>query len=614
MFTSKRLTTLLTVLVFVTSPISGESVTPLTLDNLLQNLSITPNASSTPQPSASRTRQGSPSGKSLASRTITAIKFSGFSNENKTTAKQELSIKVGDTINDFKLERNIKNLENIGVFKSVTGKILPNGSNAIIQFTAVENPNITEIQFIGNKTYDSITLFPLIESKVGKPYNLNKVRNDIKSIENYYHENGYIQAKVFRLENPDDTNGKLIFHLAEGIIENFSITGNTKTRDYVILRELNIEPGQAINSNELQQNLRRVFNLNYFTEVKPNLKPSRTSPNAYDLELELVERETNGSFSFGGGYSPSSGFSLFSDLFWDNIFGTGQLIMLKGNFGLGTGQAGRTTTYQFKYHNPWMWDKRKSLTLRTWYTNGDFNSISSFSNGVTLRNEARRGIDVAVGIPHTYDFRSSHKVKYESVFLGDIPDGYYIYSYTLGLGYDTRDYRMNPREGVYHTFSVEQGLKFRLNAVDFTRFDLTFRKFIPTFKKQALALRAEYGYLRSPELVSTTRFANQLYRVGGSYSVRGYDDFYPFANGHAQAVYSIEYRHLFNQDFVAYLFADTGYAANSGVDVMNKLDRYQVGKGVGVLFNVPGLGPIRLDFGMDDLGESRIHFNVGHAF
>lgn len=613
MFISKRLGILLLSAACITSPLFGET-TPLTLDTVLESLSITSNATLPSQSSIPSSFSQRANSNEIKNSTISAITFVGFSKENKTLATQELSIKVGDTINSFKLERNIKNLENIGVFKSVTGKIIPQGQSATVEFNAVENPKITEIQFIGNTTYDDTTLFTIVSSKVGSPYNLNSVRKDIKSIEAYYQENGYIQAKVFRLENPDETNGKLSFHIAEGIIENFSITGNIKTRDYVILRELDIEPGQAINSEALQQNLRRVFNLNYFTEVKPNLKPSATSPNAYDLELELVERETNGSFSFGGGYSPSSGFSLFSDLFWDNIFGTGQLIMLKGNFGLGTGQAGRTTTYQFKYHNPWMWDKRKSFTFRTWYTNGDFNSISSFSSGVTLRNEMRRGFDAAIGIPHTYDLRSSHRVKYESVQLPSIPDHYYIYSYTAGLSYDTRDYRMNPREGVYHSASIEQGLKFRLNAVDFTRFDFTFRKFIPTFKKQALALRAEYGYLRSPELGSTTRFANQLYRVGGSYSVRGYDDFYPFANGHAQAVYSIEYRHLFNQDFVAYLFADTGYAANSGMDVMNKLDHYQVGKGIGVLFNVPGLGPIRLDFGIDDLGESRIHFNVGHAF
>lgn len=613
MSTSKRLATLLLATALITSPIAGET-TPLTLDSVLESLSITSNSTSPTPISKPNSASKRSAGKAVETKTISAITFNGFSKENKTLANQELSIKVGDTINSFKLERNIKNLENIGVFKSVTGKIIPKGNSATVQFKAVENPKITEVLFTGNKTYDSTTLFTLISSKVGTAFNLNTIRKDIKSIESYYQEDGYIQAKVYRLENPDDSNGKLVFHIAEGIIENFSITGNTKTRDYVILRELDIEPGQAINSDDLKQNLRRVFNLNYFTEVKPNLKPSTTSPNAFDLELELVERETNGSFSFGGGYSPSSGFSLFSDLFWDNIFGSGQLIMLKGNFGLGTGQSGRTTTYQFKYHNPWMWDKRKSFTFRTWYTNGDFNSISSFSSGVTLRNESRRGFDAAIGIPHTYDLRSSHKVKYESVHLPSIPDGYYIYSYTLGVGYDTRDYRMNPREGVYHSASVEQGLKFRLNAVDFTRFDLTFRKYIPLFKKQAFALRAEYGYLRSPELATTTRFANQLYRVGGSYSVRGYDDFYPFANGHAQAVYSMEYRHLFNQDFVAYLFADTGYAAHSGVDVINKLDRYQVGKGVGVLFNVPGLGPIRLDFGIDDLGESRIHFNVGHAF
>jgi outer membrane protein assembly factor BamA len=166
---------------------------------------------------------------------------------------------------------------------------------------------------------------------------------------------------------------------------------------------------------------------------------------------------------------------------------------------------------------------------------------------------------------------------------------------------------------VYHSLNIEQGFKFRLRALEFTQVDLTLRKFIPTFKKQAIALKANYGLIRSPEINDTDKFRSQYYYVGGTYSVRGYDDFYPFAFGNAKVVYSSEYRFIFKGDFSIYLFADAGFA-DMGYHELKNLTNYQIGKGIGTKFIAPGLGPIRLDIGADNLGVFRIHFNIGHSF
>ncbi|MFT5171082.1 MAG: outer membrane protein insertion porin family, partial [Candidatus Marinamargulisbacteria bacterium] len=395
----------------------------------------------------------------------------------------------------------------------------------------------------------------------------------------------------------------LVLMVGEGVIDDIVITGNNKTKDYVILREIDLRPGSLIQQESLRQNLRRVFNLNYFTDIQPQFLPGK-SPNTYKLKMDITERQTNGSFTFGGGYSPTGGFSVFSDLFWDNLFGTGQLIMLKGQFG-------RNTTYQFKYHNPWMWDKRKSLTMRTWLTYGELGSYNPLVSQISFRNERRKGVDVSLGVPFSYDLISSHRLKYESVEIPGSDIDYRIHSYTFNISDDTRDVRFNPSDGHYYSYALEQSVKWLDNSLLFTRQDISLKEFLPTVENQTIAIRAEIGYLSSPEIRNQDIFRSEWYIIGGGSTVRGYDDQYPFSFGNKRILGTIEYRFLFTDTFQTVLFIDAGNATN---DSIFDIREYKIGKGFGIRMNVPPLGPLRLDLGMDEDETIRIHFNIGHAF
>lgn len=543
---------------------------------------------------------------------INTIEVQGNKQIETEEILKKLTLRKGQPFNPYILSRNVKNIQSMGAFKEVRSEIKKQNQQVNIIFHVKEYPLLKSIQFEGTAIVSENTLLEAIESKPNTPFNLTLTRKDIQNIENYYNENGYFQAKVYRVKHPTAEENELTFFIAEGVIDSISITGNVKTKDYVIIREIDIEPGDVINAEQLKQNLRRIFNLNYFTNVAPNFTPG-SKPHTYHLEIIIEEKETNGSFTVGGGYSPNSGFSLFSDLYWDNIFGSGQLIMLKGNFAFGNSSlSNRNSTYQFKYHNPWMWDERRSFTFRTWMTDGNISSINPIGGGLDIQDQTRRGFDMSFGIPHTYDFRTFHTVKYESVSLNDIFRRFSIYSYKFGVSYDTRDFRMNPREGMYHTASVEQSFKFRHSALEYTEFELNLKRFVPTFKKQTIALRTDFGYLTSPVIHDIDLFNSEWYYVGGSSTVRGYDDLYPFAFGNKRILSSVEYRFLFTQVFQLVLFTDAGSASLNG-DVFH-LSTWKVGKGVGIRLNVPPVGPIRLDFGFDEEGVSRLHFNMGHSF
>ena len=172
----------------------------------------------------------------------------------------------------------------------------------------------------------------------------------------------------------------------------------------------------------------RVYNLNYFSEVVPDILPSESTTNAYDLLINVKEKSTD-SVNFGGGWGQRSGGFLYSDLNINNFLGTGQLIALRGQWG------NNVQTYQFKYFNPWMFGKRKSLTYRAWNTRGNF-GFNNFSSS-SLRPETRYGMDVAIGLPHSYELRSTHKVKIENVYISETSNSedinYSIQSYAYSI-------------------------------------------------------------------------------------------------------------------------------------------------------------------------------------
>jgi outer membrane protein insertion porin family len=545
---------------------------------------------------------------------ITDISFEGLDNVQEKTVLDALTVKKNSKMTEFTLEIAKKNIENLGLFSEVTGRIESNKRKNNIVFKVKENKKINNILIEGNSYVSTEELMPLIQSQENTIYNINQVRKDIQAIEAYYKKNNYDFAKVFKLKVPNDTNESLIFYISEGIIDTITITGNLKTRDYVVLRELTIEPGEPLSVKKNIESIKRIRNTGFFTDVLPDIQPSKKNDHSYTLTLILNERETMGNLGFGGGYSPTYGFSLNSDLYWNNILGTGQLIMVRGNLGIKNSSYASGNRYQIKYHNPWMWNDRKSLTLRTWLTDMNTSLINPFSNSTNFSNIIRKGTDISIGIPLTYSTEIHHTASFETVEDPTYNLSYRIMSYKARLSYDTRDYRMNPRKGVLHYIDIEKSIRFTQREIEFTRVNLLFNKYIPFLKKNTVKLTADMGVLYGADILEEMRkYGTEFYRIGGPYSVRGYDEFYPFASGNYKSILSTEFRYLFNADLTGFIFVDTGYASTRAKSVLN-YKNYKIGKGVGINFLVPGLGPIRITFGIDDRGTSRIQFISNNTF
>lgn len=530
-----------------------------------------------------------------------------------TLILNQIMLRPGDGLSPALINRNIQLIQSLGVFQSVRTAVDNTPKGRRLTFFIQENSTISAIQFTGNTVFSGWELEALLKSKANDVLNLRLVRADIDILQDFYHQKGYSMAKVVSVETPDASGQPLIYKISEGVIEDITVTGNFKTKSHVILREMVTQPGEPFQEKTLKEDLRRVYNLNYFTDLQPNFLPGKEA-NTSVMEINVTERESSGTFTFGGGFSQYSGFNIFSDLYWDNLFGEGQVIMLKGQFNLGgTSTSGQSTTYQFKYVNPWMWDKRKSLTLKTWATDGQV-PVTPLSGGFTNRNERRKGVEIDFGIPFSYELKTNTGFKYETVTLPDVKKSYKVHSLLSGISYDTRDVWFNPTEGEFHSLNVEKSFKLTEDSLDFTRIDLSLRKFFKVVDQQVLALRYDVGFMTAPNITDQDLFSGEYYRIGGADTVRGFADWPPRYSGNAKMLASVEYRFLFTDSFQFILFMDTGFATLQGYSKFLQPANFIVGKGVGVRFNIPPLGAIRLDFGLDDLGVSRLHFSIGQAF
>ena len=596
-------------------------VSPLLIVFFLISLTLTNEAKPKPlslkailkaiQPSLNTTAKTEEPTSNEEENTLTGVEIRGNTHALSTLVLNEISLHEGNVADPIKIQMDVRNIQSLGLFSEVRAVV----EKKKLIFYVTENVQIDAIQFKGITVFNADFLSEAIRSKKGDIFNIRTVQKDIDIIKALYIDKGYTEAKVINIQSPEKNGEPLVFEIAEGIIENIIVTGNRTTKSYVILREMETKPGSLIHAATLKEDLRRIYNLSYFTDLKPVFLAG-SSPNSQILEIDITERASNGSFTFGGGYSPTGGSSLFTNLNWDNLFGMGQTIVFNSQFG-------RASTYQFKYFNPWMWDKRKSFSFKTWLTDGSVESTNFLAGGGgSYVNQRSGGVEVGVGLPQSYELKTYHYVKYEKVHLFDPDTRYTIQSYRYVFAFDDRDVIFNPTEGNFDTFSIEKGFKIYADSLDFTRYDLDLRKFFKTFDQQCIATRLSLGYISSPDISNEDLFGREYYRVGGSSTVRGYDDLNPFANGNKQVVANIEYRFLLSDMFQFILFVDAGYATRFLNDdgstyryvSPTDLSQYKIGKGVGARITVPMLGQLRLDFGVDEKGNSRIHFNIGQAF
>ena len=175
-----------------------------------------------------------------------------------------------------------------------------------------------------------------IKSESGEVFSATDVRNDIFTITDKFSDDGYAFANVVpnTAVNKQESTVDLDFTTTKGNvvrINKINVTGNEKTYDNVVRRELKIEEQQLYSGTKIKRSQTLLQRLGYFDEVGITNQPT-SDPSMVDLDVNVKEA-TTGSFSAGAGYSTNNGAIFNTKVSENNLFGTGRRANLNLDFG-----------------------------------------------------------------------------------------------------------------------------------------------------------------------------------------------------------------------------------------------------------------------------------------
>lgn len=577
-----------------------------------------------------------------AGKRVISVDVKGATPEEQAKISKLLTMKVGSTISAGIVNADIASLGQLGVFSLITPEfeVVPEGVKLV--YVVTPNPVVNEVQIKGNTLFNNEQLIKYLDIPVGKVLNTVEVGRKAQGIDAVLNRDGYMLARVAGLDVTDE--GVLTLTIDEGIVEDFTITGNDKTKDKVILRELLQEKGKPLNKFLARRSLQRVFNTGYFSDVNMRLLPG-SSPDKVIMDIIVAEQKT-GTISVGAGYSKSNGMSGLIELGENNLRGYGDKVNLHYEFG---GNA-KGANYSVSFTRPWIDDKATSLGVTLFnrsykYTDyqGNGESFASYdreSKGMSMslgrqtglftrdyisaetRDDKWDGQDSSYGglrydrdyVPQPPATMNDPVPGYNGLTYGDIQFKTFDYigknfgrtnSVTFQHVFDSRDNVYDPRHGNRYSYTLQYAGHGLGGNFDFVKLSTEGRTYFDLGNNHVLALRAAAGYI----------FGNasytQLFTIGGSNTLRGYED--DQFRGRRFYNATAEYRFPIFSKIQGVIFADVGSAWDApDVNWYKDGKRFNVGYGPGLRIQTP-IGPVRLDWGFGKDGN-KFAFAFGGQF
>lgn len=562
-------------------------------------------------------------------KTITKQIITGNTVISEAEIAAALKTKPGMQLTEEGLNEDLSSIYDLGWFYDLRPefKLVPEGVQ--VTYHVMENPAFTNVNITGNTVLDEKKAAGFFDLEENKIINLKDVNTRVQRLEEEYRQAGYILARVTDIHM--DKDGTLNITVNEGIVEDFKVKGNVKTKDYVITREMKLKKGKPFNAKDARRSMQRIYNLGYFEDVNIKLNPGK-EPNSVEVEISVVEMNT-GVFGIGAGYSNADGFVGMISIGDKNFRGTGDSVNIRWEFG-GEDNA----NYDFSYTKPWIDDKETKATLNLYDITNEYADYNIDSDEIARYDKKRRGQELTFSRKTDNEFISNYVTlkNREDIYEG-MADGYendqnqyyedrfnnsYYYkdwmpktaaerrkenfgttrSITLGRVFDSRDNIYDPHEGKRIGYSIEwAGLG---GDFDFTKFTADYRYYYRAGGESVWALNLGAGYADGDMPLS------QRFSMGGSDTLRGYEDDQFRGNSMLRA--TLEYRFPIVKKVQGVLFTDNGYAWDKRHEDEFDLGLIKNSFGVGLRINSP-LGPVKLDYGYGEDG-GKFHFSFGGQF
>ncbi|MGQ0506904.1 MAG: outer membrane protein assembly factor BamA [Myxococcaceae bacterium] len=358
-------------------------------------------------------------------------------------------------------------------------------------------------------------LSPKLVSQPGVIFRRSDLATDISSLVALFQDRGHPFADVTPLTDvhADTRTVDVRFVVHEGpvaTVERIDISGNTRTREEVIRRELRIAEGDRFSSEGVRKSRERILATGFFESVE-----LLSSKGASDSEVVLtvqIREKKSGYFNVGAGVSAAGVFGMLQ-VSETNLLGRGQSLSFTGQLGLGqTGARGSWVDPHFLRSDLILGvDAFHDTTL--WNTFDRHSTGASVSGGYHFTDELSGGV--------SYTFNALRSEMRGAGFWADAFEQGTTASLRTQMTYDSRDNRLHPRSGMMHQAFVELASPALGGTHSFVRYGGFARFYAPLPLGITLRTQASFGVIQSLSSSSSVPLSER-YFLGGLSSVRGY--------------------------------------------------------------------------------------------
>ncbi len=470
------------------------------------------------------------------------------------------------------------------------------------------------IDLAGDLIEDKNDLLEQVKLGEEKFFSRQVLREDVMRLTDRYAEHGYAFAEVNpRLQkNPDLKRMDVMIDVRKGSLVHVNriiIKGNSRTRDKVIRREVQLKEGAIFDATAMRKSTEKLQRLEYFEEVNINPEPT-VQDDLMDVIVDVKEKPT-GTFSVGAGYSSVDHLSFMGEVSQNNFMGKGQRVSLAANL------SSASTRFNFSFTEPHLDDSKLLFGFDAYNWRREYDDYTKDSNGGALR----------FGYPVWEKWRLFWGYGFDDTQLSDLkPTAAQVIrdsaninttSYIrLGAARDTRNRLSDTSKGALHNVSVKHAGGVIGGDSSFTKWEASTSWFFPWtgvpglkeinrpwFNDTVLHLKGAAGYAIENEEGKLPVY--EKFYLGGLNTIRGFDSskISPLDPGTGERIGGEKMWYM-NAEWIFPIAQEIGLKGVAFFDAGNVYtdsETWDVGylkKAVGLGFRwLSPMGPLRLEWG-----------------
>ncbi|MEM7027282.1 MAG: outer membrane protein assembly factor BamA [Pseudomonadota bacterium] len=456
----------------------------------------------------------------------TPTMFSFFT-KNDQYSKQKLSADL-ESLRSYYLDAGYLNFN----IDSTQVSITPDKKDIYITINVTEGEQylVTEVKLGGDLILPEADLFDLVLINSGELFSRKKVTESSRNLTERLGQEGYSFANVNSIPdiNNEEKTVSLTFFVDPGkriYVRRINFTGNTKTRDEVLRREMRQQERAWISTTQVERGRIRLQRTGYFKDVNVETPAVAGTSDQVDINY-TVEEAPGGRLTAGLGFSPAQGVIFNLGVAQDNFLGSGKRISFDFN------NSSVNTRYSLGYRDPYFTIDGISLGGDVFYR-----EVDAFDANLARYETKEYGSTATFGLPISENNRINASINYTRTeldlesnssqvlqdFVNNNGNEYDLLKLSLGFSYNTLNDRFLPNKGSRHAITGLISTPFIGESLEFYKVNYDVTWFRNIYKEFILNLSGNIGYGDSYGDTTELPFFENFY-AGGPKTVRGFEE------------------------------------------------------------------------------------------